>query len=109
VVVRDQPDAIDSPEARRTAGNATTLYYAAGPDDERHGLFGKITANPAGTSPVQATPTAASLVITCSRNDDHIEVQVLQDSQTVLVLSRAPDWLVRPGIGEHHSLQGLRR
>ena len=26
------------------AGDANSLYYAAGPDDETHGLFGKITA-----------------------------------------------------------------
>ena len=28
-----------------TAGDANTLYYAAGPNDEADGLFGKITAN----------------------------------------------------------------
>ena len=55
-----------------SAGDATTLYYAAGPDDETHGLFGKITANAAGTNPVQATLTDGNLVITGSRNDDHI-------------------------------------
>jgi uncharacterized protein (TIGR03118 family) len=27
------------------AGPSTTLYFAAGPDDEQHGLFGSITAN----------------------------------------------------------------
>jgi uncharacterized protein (TIGR03118 family) len=70
-----------------TAGNAATLYYAAGPEDEARGLFGKITANPAGTSPVQATLTTGTLVITGSRDDDHIKVQVKQDSQQVLVLA----------------------
>jgi uncharacterized protein (TIGR03118 family) len=29
-----------------TAGPTTTLYFAAGPDDETHGLYGAITANP---------------------------------------------------------------
>jgi uncharacterized protein (TIGR03118 family) len=70
-----------------TAGDAATLYYAAGPEDETHGLFGKITANPAGTSPVKATLTTGTLVITGSRNDDHVEAQVEQDSQQVLVLA----------------------
>jgi uncharacterized protein (TIGR03118 family) len=68
-----------------TAGDAATLYYAAGPEDETHGLFGKITANPAGTSPVRATLTAGTLDITGSRNDDRVEVQVDQASQEVLV------------------------
>jgi uncharacterized protein (TIGR03118 family) len=27
------------------AGPSTTLYFAAGPDDEEHGLFGSVTAN----------------------------------------------------------------
>jgi len=27
------------------AGPTTTLYFAAGPDDEEHGLFGSITVN----------------------------------------------------------------
>jgi uncharacterized protein (TIGR03118 family) len=58
------------------AGDATTLYYAAGPDGEMHGLFGKITANPAGTSPVTAVLTANTLVVTGSRDNDHIEVEL---------------------------------
>jgi uncharacterized protein (TIGR03118 family) len=70
-----------------TAGSATTLYYAAGPDDETHGLFGKITANPAGTSPVQAALTAGTLIITGSRNDDVVEVRVPPGSQQLLVLA----------------------
>jgi uncharacterized protein (TIGR03118 family) len=28
------------------SGPVTTLYFAAGPDDETHGLFGSVTANP---------------------------------------------------------------
>ena len=43
-----------------TAGDANTLYYAAGPEDETHGLFGKITANAEGTNPVSATLTTAN-------------------------------------------------
>ncbi len=68
-------------------GNATTLYYAAGPEDETHGLFGKITANPAGTNQVQATLTNGVLVITGSRNDDHVDVNLSKDGQQILVLS----------------------
>ncbi len=69
-----------------TAGSATTLYYAAGPDDEKHGLFGKITANPARTNPVQATLTGGDLVITGSRNDDHVDVD-LGNGQLIVVSS----------------------
>jgi uncharacterized protein (TIGR03118 family) len=58
----------------RTAGDANTLYYAAGPDDEAHGLFGKITANPDGTNPVKAAVTNNNLVITGSRDDDRVFV-----------------------------------
>jgi uncharacterized protein (TIGR03118 family) len=68
-------------------GNATTLYYAAGPEDETHGLFGKITANPAGTNPVKATLTNGLLVITGSRNDDDIDVKLSTDGQLILVRS----------------------
>lgn len=68
-------------------GNATTLYYAAGPENETHGLFGKITANPAGTNPVQATLTNGVLVITGSRNDDDIDVKLSTDGQQILVRS----------------------
>jgi uncharacterized protein (TIGR03118 family) len=69
-----------------TAGSPTTLYFAAGPDDERHGLFGKITANPAGTNPVHAELTSGVLVISGSRNDDRIDVD-LGKSQTIVVSS----------------------
>jgi Ca2+-binding RTX toxin-like protein len=68
-----------------TAGDKTTLYYAAGPDDEAHGLFGKITANPAGTNPVQATLTNGNLLITGSRNNDHVEVSLRNDGQQIVV------------------------
>src|SRR5262245_12252195 len=58
----------------RTAGDANTLYYAAGPDDETHGLFGKITENPDGTNPVKAAVTGGNLIITGSRDDDTVSV-----------------------------------
>lgn len=59
----------------KTAGDATSLYFAAGPDHEAHGLFGKITANPAGTNPVTAKLVGSDLVITGSRSNDVIEVE----------------------------------
>jgi uncharacterized protein (TIGR03118 family) len=68
-----------------TAGDANALYYAAGPDDETHGLFGKITANAAGTSPVQATLTNGALIITGSRDDDHVMVKLDNREQQVVV------------------------
>ena len=69
-----------------TAGSPTTLYFAAGPDDEKHGLFGKITANPAGTNPVHAALIGGDLVITGSRNDDRIDVD-LGKNQLIVVSS----------------------
>lgn len=71
-----------------SAGDATTLYYAAGPDEEAHGLFGKITANPAGTNPVKATLTNGDLVITGSRNSDRIEVKLNRDETQIIVKAR---------------------
>jgi uncharacterized protein (TIGR03118 family) len=68
-------------------GSTTTLYYAAGPGDEMHGLFGKITANPAGTNQVQATLTGGVLLINGSRNDDHIDVDLSRNGEQILVLS----------------------
>ncbi len=65
----------------KTAGDATSLYYAAGPEDESHGLFGRITANAAGTNPVTATLTGGDLKITGSRDDDHVGV-VLNDAHS---------------------------
>src|SRR6185503_1179729 len=67
------------------SGSQTTLYYAAGPDDEEHGLFGKITANSAGTNPVRAELTGGNLVITGSRDDDRIEVELKQKGQKLVV------------------------
>src|SRR5205807_5461707 len=57
------------------AGDANALYYAAGPDGEAHGLFGKITANAAGTNPVSAKLTGGDLVITGSRDNDRVQVE----------------------------------
>jgi uncharacterized protein (TIGR03118 family) len=68
-----------------SAGDANSLYYAAGPEDETHGLFGKITANPAGTNPVQAELTDGTLLITGSRNDDHVEVKLKKKSEQLVV------------------------
>jgi Ca2+-binding RTX toxin-like protein len=69
----------------KTAGDANTLYYAAGPDHEAHGLFGKITANPAGTNPVSAKLTGGDLVITGSRDDDRVQVELTHGGQQVVV------------------------
>jgi|GEM_PF-534177 len=67
------------------AGDATALYYAAGPDDETHGLFGRITANAAGTSPVTAALTNGDLVITGSRDNDHVMVKLDKKDQQVVI------------------------
>jgi uncharacterized protein (TIGR03118 family) len=58
------------------AGDANSLYYAAGPDGEAHGLFGKITANAEGTNPVRAALANDVLTITGSRNDDAVTVSL---------------------------------
>ena len=68
-----------------SAGDATSLYFAAGPDDETHGLFGKITANAAGTNPVTARLNGTELLITGSRDDDKVRVR-LEDHDTKLVV-----------------------
>jgi Ca2+-binding RTX toxin-like protein len=66
------------------AGDPNALYYAAGPDGEAHGLFGKITANPAGTNPVSAKLTGGDLVITGSRDNDRVEVELGHGGQVVV-------------------------
>jgi uncharacterized protein (TIGR03118 family) len=68
-----------------TAGDASALYYAAGPDDGTHGLFGRITANAAGTNPVQATLANSTLRITGSRDDDNVMVRLANREQEVVV------------------------
>jgi uncharacterized protein (TIGR03118 family) len=69
----------------KTAGDATSLYYAAGPDHEAHGLFGRITANPAGTNPVSVNLAGSDLTITGSRDSDHVEVELARGGQQVVV------------------------
>jgi uncharacterized protein (TIGR03118 family) len=73
-----------------TAGDPNTLYFAAGPGDESHGLIGKITANAAGTSPVSATLQDGVLTVLGSRGGDQItlfktlnNVQVIGDGQRI--------------------------
>src|SRR5262245_55128535 len=65
-------------------GDTNTLYYAAGPDGEAHGLFGMITANAAGTNPVSAKLTGSDLTITGSRNNDRVEVELNRNGQIVV-------------------------
>ena len=61
------------------------MYFTAGPDGEAHGLFGKITANPAGTNPVSAQLTGGDLVITGSRDDDDVSVGERGDAKADVV------------------------
>ena len=70
-----------------SAGDADTLFYAAGPDNESHGLFGRITANPAGTNPVTAALVGNNLLITGSRNSDRVEVRLDSIADDIVVLS----------------------
>jgi len=67
------------------SGDANTLFYAAGPDGEAHGLFGKITANPAGTNPVHAALAGSTLVVTGSRDSDVIIVGLEDHGQKLVV------------------------
>lgn len=69
-----------------TAGDTNTLYFAAGPGDESHGLFGKITANAPGTNPVQAVLTNGNLIVTGSPDNDDIKVK-LDKSEAQLVVT----------------------
>jgi uncharacterized protein (TIGR03118 family) len=70
-----------------TAGDTNTLYYAGGPGDEVHGLFGKITSNAAGTNPVTAALSGDVLSITGSRDNDRVNVTLNHGhkSQTIVV------------------------
>jgi uncharacterized protein (TIGR03118 family) len=56
-----------------TAGDVNTLYYAAGPNGEANGLFGKITANAAGTSAVSAVLNGNELDVMGGRDNDDID------------------------------------
>jgi uncharacterized protein (TIGR03118 family) len=71
--------------AKTAQGGPDTLFYAAGPDGEAHGLFGKITANAAGTNPVSATLNGGDLVITGSRDGDRVEVELQHGGQQIVV------------------------
>jgi uncharacterized protein (TIGR03118 family) len=73
--------------AKTAQGGAETLFYAAGPDGEAHGLFGKITANAAGTNPVSAVLTGGDLVITGSRDGERVEVKLEHGGQRLVVES----------------------
>src|SRR5262249_14503569 len=68
-----------------TAGDTNTLYYAAEPEDEAHGLSGKITANPPGTLAVTATLSNGTLLITGSRDNDQVMVKLAKGDQQVVV------------------------
>jgi len=70
-----------------SAGDGTTLYFAAGPAGESHGLFGKITANPAGTNPVSAQLTSGNLIITGSPDNDKVTVRLDSTGDLVVVKS----------------------
>jgi uncharacterized protein (TIGR03118 family) len=67
------------------AGSTTSLYFSAGPDHEANGLFGKITANAAGTNPVTAVLTNGNLIITGSPNDDNVQVDLVDHGQDIRV------------------------
>jgi uncharacterized protein (TIGR03118 family) len=67
-----------------TAGESNALYYAAGPDDETHGLFGRITANPAGTLAAKATLAGGVLDITGGRDADHINVRLVSPQKLIV-------------------------
>lgn len=68
----------------KTAGDANALYYAAGPDHEAHGVFGKITANAAGTNPVSAKLVGSDLLIAGSRDADRVEVDLDRSGHIVV-------------------------
>src|SRR5205085_7995167 len=89
-VRRDQPIVIDGLWGLafgngKTAGDANSLYFAAGPQHETHGLFGKITANAAGTNPVTAVLNGSDLIITGSRNDDDVEIRLDSKHTNIIV------------------------
>jgi uncharacterized protein (TIGR03118 family) len=69
----------------RTAGDANSLYFTAGPGDEAHGLFGKVTANAAGTNPVSAALAGSDLTITGSRDSDRVVVQLTHGGREIEV------------------------
>src|SRR5262245_3091662 len=70
-----------------TAGDANSLYYTAGPGTEQHGLFGKITANAAGTSPVSAVLKDGNVVITGSRDNDVVAIGMDRTEEHLTVMA----------------------
>jgi uncharacterized protein (TIGR03118 family) len=68
-------------------GDVNSLYFAAGPDGESHGVFGKLTANPAGTNPVSATLTGTTLNIVGSPGNDNVHVNLNKAGQVVVMSS----------------------
>jgi uncharacterized protein (TIGR03118 family) len=65
-------------------GDANSLYFTAGPGGETHGLFGKITANAAGTNPVSAKLNGSTLAITGSPDNDNVQVELGRGGQIVV-------------------------
>jgi len=72
-----------------TAGDTNTLYYAGGPGDEAHGVFGKITANPAGTAVVKAVLNGDVLSIIGGRDNDRVEVSLNHGHKTQTIVVEA--------------------
>jgi hypothetical protein len=71
-----------------TAGDTNTLFFTAGPDNETHGLIGKITANAPGTSPVSAALHDGVLTVLGSRGDDDIDVFLRRNKIDVVAGSK---------------------
>jgi uncharacterized protein (TIGR03118 family) len=68
-----------------TAGDAGSLYFAAGPGGGAHGLFGKITANAAGTNPVSVALNGNTLTITGSPGSDTVRVALTRNGMLNVV------------------------
>ena len=87
-----------------TAGEANALYYAAGPEHESHGLFGKITANPAGTLPLTVELKGDNLYITGSRNSENIHVNKVGDATIAITYNglAAPQSFNASAVGTIH-------
>jgi uncharacterized protein (TIGR03118 family) len=69
------------------AGDPNTLYYAAGPNDEADGLFGKITANAPGTSAVNAVLNGDELDVTGGRDRDDIDIHLGSHNKIIVEAS----------------------
>lgn len=68
-----------------TAGDKNTLYFAAGPNDESHGLLGKITINTTAASPVTAMLSGGVLDITSRADNETIHVRFLRATNQIVV------------------------